>query len=85
MSKKKKILSLIAAVLLILLTIVSYKIIEVLKSVQCEKEVFSNPEYRGGDEFRDMRNNCMKEKNIIELIKKDIARQTSEENGKDVH
>jgi hypothetical protein len=29
-----------------------------------------------------MHNNCMKEKNFIELIKKDLSRQTSEEKGK---
>lgn len=56
--------------LLILLVVISYKAAQVLKSAQCEKEVFSNPEYRGGDEFKDMHNNCMKEKNIVELIKK---------------
>ena len=82
MSKKKKILSLIALALLIFLTIISYKIVKVLKSVQCQKEFFSNPEYRGGDEFKDMHNNCMKEKNFIELIKKDLSRQASEEKGK---
>ena len=69
MTKKKKILSLIALVLMLFLAAISYKIVEVLKYAQCEKEVFSNPNYKGGDEFKDMHNSCMKEKNIIELIK----------------
>ena len=82
MSKKKQILSLIALVLLIFLGTISYAIIEMLKSVQCEKEAFSNPKFEGGDEFRELFNDCMKEENIINLIKKDIARQTPEANGK---
>jgi len=83
MSKKKRILSLIALVLLILLATISYKIVEMLKSVQCEKEAFNNPDFRGGDEFKEVFNDCMKEKNIIELIKKDVARQIPENNGKE--
>jgi hypothetical protein len=82
MSKKKKILSLIGLVLLILLTVISYGIFEIVKSKECEKEAFNNPEFRGGDEFGEVFNDCMKEKNIIELIK-DIARQAAEENGKE--
>lgn len=71
MKKKNKIFILIALILTVVCTITIYGLSQVLKYSQCEQEVFRNPEYAGGKEFKALLNKCIKEENIISLIREE--------------
>lgn len=64
-NKTKKILFLVLTLFLI---VVTYKVAIVLKSFQCEKNVFSNPVYQGGSEFKILYKKCMQEKKLFYML-----------------
>ena len=65
MNKTKKILFLVLTLFLI---VVTYKVAIVVKSSQCEKNVFSNPSYQGGNEFKILYKKCMQEKKLLYML-----------------
>ena len=62
MSKKKKILLLITLLMGFFLIMGLYKLTKTIKYAECENNVFSNPEYLGGSNFKALHKKCMREK-----------------------